>query len=204
MRNLRYNNNCQHHAKLKHFKEHSTLVKDGKQAEVDINVSEDKIWSNKLKFRDRRLNLSVDYSRGVTKMHDIDENGRWEYEKTFKRIEKYSDMISNSVLNKNTIKQYITDKLTYDNYDINFFNGSERPQTTTQEQIFKETEIRNRVQFLKTKHLFGINQDELPEKLREQLLTMTDKEKLKFLNAYFDIVERELSSQDIGSQKMQN
>ena len=60
-------------------------------------------------------------------MHDIDENGRWEYEKTFKRLEKYSDMISNSVLNKNTIKKYITDKLTYDKYDINFFDGTERP-----------------------------------------------------------------------------
>ena len=33
---------------------------------------------------------------------------------------------------------------------------------------------------------------------------MSDWEKLKFLNAYFDTVEKELSSKDVGSVKMQN
>ena len=88
---------------MKHFKEHSGLDKAGDQNDEDINVAESKIWPKHLKFRDRRLNMSVDYSRGITKMHDIDPNGRWEYEKTFKRIEKYSDMISNSVINQGTV-----------------------------------------------------------------------------------------------------
>ena len=74
--NLRKTVDSKYWKKMKYFEDHHQ-VKDRKSHEANICVSENKIWPKHIKNMDRRLNLSVDYSRGVSKTHDFDNQGHW-------------------------------------------------------------------------------------------------------------------------------
>lgn len=82
---------------MKFQAESGRAIAKGEPIDIKIDVNTKEIWPDDIPKKQRKLNLSVDYSVGVTNTYDK-PGGKWRYDKTFKRIEKHAKNLSNAIL----------------------------------------------------------------------------------------------------------
>ena len=112
-----------HREKINRFLK-ETAIKKKTYDNTIINIQDKKVF-NKIPFRKRSLDLNV----RLSKVYDKNKDDTWNYNKTFKRMEKYSRNLEGSIFNRKSINHYITRNLTYDSYGINLLDGSEEIKT---------------------------------------------------------------------------
>jgi hypothetical protein len=111
-------------------------------------------------------------------LFDKDNDGVWDFIKTFNRIEKYSNTFKNSILSKEVLTNYISNGLRYDKDRID----NQEPRRINQ-RIDPEwvNECKHHAKNFKEINLFGL---ELPHLLKAKLYKLTDDEKTMLLDFY--------------------